>query len=95
MLGEGLPAELLAVCSNATFLSPALRMQSAVANSSVCGASAAKMQPRERPEALVNTRLTAAQTSAVLSITVCSTACVYQSLPTPPQRTYLCFCFVW
>lgn len=50
--------------------SPALRMRSAAVSSCVFGASAVKMQQKERLAALVSTRLTAAPTSAVLSIKV-------------------------
>lgn len=52
------------------FFSLVLRMWSAVVTSCVCGVSAVKMQEKERLAALVNTRTTAVQTSAVLTIKV-------------------------
>lgn len=51
-------------------LSRVLETRSAVMSSCVFGASAVQMQQKEKLAALVSTRLTAAQTSAVLSIKV-------------------------
>lgn len=69
-------------------------MGSAVVTSCACGVSAVKMQRKERLAALVNIRLTAAQTSAVLSIKVqystqCSICSV--SLYVLPEIGSVCF----
>lgn len=75
--------------------SPALRMRSAVVKSCVYGGSAVKMQQKESLAVLVNTRLTATQTSAVLSIKVqystqCSMCCLV-ILYIISQNPSLCF----
>lgn len=56
-------------CSSLLF-SPVQRTRSAATSSCAFGASAVKMRPKEKPAALVNTRVTAAPTSAVLFIKV-------------------------
>lgn len=71
-------------------------MRSAVVNSCVYGVSALKMPRKESLAALVNTRQTAAQTSAVLSIKVQHTV-QYKLLSDslhPLQKTYQCVLFV-
>lgn len=56
-------------CSSLLF-SPVQRTRSAAMSSCAFGASAVRMRPKEKPAALVNTRVTAAPTSAVLFIKV-------------------------
>lgn len=67
--GRKTKGDIIESCSSLLF-SPVQRTRSAAMNSCAFGASAVKMRPKEKPAALVNTRVTAAPTSAALFIKV-------------------------